>query len=276
MSDGLLEIHDSILTVAETLPPLPSSVVKLAAVVANDDSDIDDVVEVLREDPGLVTSLLSEANSAASASASEITTIEAALVRLGLARVLALSCNKTIGPQAVRALQSYRLPTGALWRHSVIASYVAEVVFRKLGGAVGPDVVTSTLLHDIGRVVLNDALDRDRLAQISRYITVEDAEQELLGVDHAEVGKVLLDLWGLPSVITEAVGAHHRPRYAMDDPATVVSLASHLANEVQPGPGAFRNEDEVDKLITAVDIDYDEVLSTSRQMLEAAGVIDPE
>ena len=276
MSDGVLEIHDSILTVAETLPPLPSSVVKLAAVVADDGSDIDDVVAVLREDPGLVTSLLSEANSAASGSSAEITTIEAALVRLGLARVLALSCNKTIGPQAVRALQAYRLPAGALWRHSVIASYVAEVLFRQLRGAVGPDVVTSTLLHDIGRVVLNDSLDRDQLALISRHVTIEDAEQEMLGVDHAEVGQVLLEMWGLPSIITDAVGGHHRPAYDRTDPATIVNLASLIANDVQPGPVAFRDDAEVEKLVSAVDVDCDEVVSTSRQLLTAAGVIDPE
>ncbi len=276
LRDLALVIHDDILTVAEALPPLPGSVVKLAAVVANTDSDIDDVVAVVREDPGLATSLLSEANSAASGTSTEITTIEAALVRLGLARVLALSCNKTIGPQAVRALQSYRLPTGALWRHSVIASYVAETVFRLLRGAVGPDVVTSTLLHDLGRVVLNNSLDRDQLAIISRHMAVEDAERELLGVDHAEVGGVLLDMWGLPQVIVTAVADHHRPRYLRDDPATIVSLASHLANDIQPGPVAFRESSTTAKLIATVDLDPEEIIEKSRAALERAGVIDPE
>lgn len=276
LRDLVLVTHDNILTVAEALPPLPSSVVKLAAVIANTNSEIDDVVATLREDPGLVTSVLSEANSAASASATEITTIEAALVRLGFARVLALSCNKTIGPQAVRALQAYRLPTGALWRHSVIASYVAETIFRALRGAVGPDVVTSTLLHDIGRVVLNNSLDRDQLAMISRHIAVEDAERELLGVDHAEVGGALLDMWGLPQVIVRAVADHHRPANRRDNPATVVSFASHLANDIQPGPVAFRESATVTELATALDLDPEKIIEASRIALERAGVIDPE
>ncbi len=268
--------HDNILSVAEALPPLPSSVVELAAVVANGDSGIDDVVAVLRHDPGLVTSVLSEANSAASASAVEITTIEAAIVRLGLARILALACVNTIGPQAVRALQAYRLPTGALWRHSVISSYIAEVVFRSLRGAVGPHVVTSTLLHDIGRVVLNGSLDRDQLAAITLHLPVEDAERELLGVDHAEVGAALLQMWGLPDVIVSAVGSHHRPRFVRDDPATAVSLASHIANDIQPGPVAFRESSTIQTLATSLDVDLEEIVEKSRTLLVQVGAIDPE
>ncbi len=267
----VFDIHTQLFDVAEALPPLPGSVVQLASTVADDDSDLDDVVAIVREDPGLATALLAEANSAASGSSSEIVTIEAALVRLGLARTLALSCSKTVGPQAIKALNAYQLPAGGLWRHSVVASYVAEATFRLLRGSVGPEVVTSTLLHDIGRVVVNDVIDPEPFAKIAEHMTIEAAERELLDADHAEVGGLLLEMWGVPTSITEAVGAHHSPSYARDDPATVVSLASAIANQLEPQSVGVHDANEIERLAFALGLDLDLIMSKSRQLLEAAG-----
>lgn len=270
----VLDLHDEIQSVAEAVPPLPGSVVQLAAVISNEESTIDDVVEVVRQDPGLTAALLSGANSAASGAQSTITTVEAALVRLGMGRCLALACADSLGPHTVTELDSYGLAPGAHWQHSVASSYVAEVLVRKLGGSVGADVVTSALLHTIGRVVLNDKLDKSLFAELSRHMTVEMAEYELLGVDHADVGGLMLEMWKVPDIIVQAVRNYPRPTGRRDDPAAVVSLSSHLAYDLLPGLNEeFRDPAELTRLADALEVDLDQVREESLHRLEAVGVI---
>ena len=102
---------------------------------------------------------------------------------------------------------------------------------------------TAGLLHDIGKVTMSQELTRERQALI-RYRIAEhgesriEAEREVLGADHAEVGGCLLSLWRLPKVIVEGVANHHapvaQPRCLL---SAVVSLANCLAHLAGSAPG---------------------------------------
>jgi putative nucleotidyltransferase with HDIG domain len=95
-----------------------------------------------------------------------------------------------------------------------------------------PVAFTAGLLHDIGKVVMNQVLTLDarttlldRIASNGQSRT--EAERETIGVDHADVGKCLLETWRLPDNIIEAVGNHHHP---VSRPDPKLSCLVHTAN----------------------------------------------
>jgi len=72
----------------------------------------------------------------------------------------------------------------------------------------------SGLLHDVGLtmllVYLPERLDRIRATAVRENKTDEEVEPSLYDIDHAELGAYLLDAWGLPFNVIEAVALHHR------------------------------------------------------------------
>ena len=93
------------------------------------------------------------------------------------------------------------------------------------------DLVAAALLHDIGRLVLA-RVRPDYLAPIAaRHTPEERAREELreLGVDHASLGGLLLERWGLPDGLVDAVARHHRSR-PQSEAAALVRLADMVAH----------------------------------------------
>ena len=265
-------LHREILARAEALKPLPTTVVQLAAAVADEGSDVDDLVSILRRDPNLVATLLREANSAMSASISEIGTIEAAVTRLGSGRVLAIAMNASMSLVTPTLLAGYDISGDELREHAVLTSFIAEAVQSLARDRVGPEGVTAAFLHDIGKVLLDDFLDPRHFTSVrSAEADIIEVERELAEVDHAEVGALLLELWGIPPAICDAIRFHHHPQLAAGEPASVVALAGSLAHELDrtaagSGPGV------IDWALANLDLTRHQVMDRAEKVLRRAGL----
>lgn len=269
-----LVLHEQVLDRISAMRPMQASVARLATAVADSESTIDEIEGIIRSDPSLAATLLREANSAASAPVSEITTIGAAVTRLGLARVLAVAVGSMVGPAVQQPLPVYQLAAGRLWEHSIISSYLAEAIYRMGTPAAGPETVTAALLHHVGLVVLNEFLDPGvfEAAQESN-MGADGAERELIDVDHAEVGAALLETWGLPHSITDPVRYHHRPLECWTRAADVVCVASGLANEMIYGAEEPPwDTSVVDAALVRLDVTREAVTQATRSLLAQAGL----
>jgi putative nucleotidyltransferase with HDIG domain len=106
---------------------------------------------------------------------------------------------------------------------------------------VEPSVAfTAGLLHDIGKLALNEVLTEEDLITMRSCIreksqSYAEAEQQVLGFDHAEVGACLLKAWKLPAEIVEAVAHHHHP---VCRPRLQLSALVHAADCVAHEMGA--------------------------------------
>jgi putative nucleotidyltransferase with HDIG domain len=121
-----------------------------------------------------------------------------------------------------------------LWRHSLVTATAAETVVETFSNlnVEGPVAFTVGFLHDIGKLVLSQALTVEYQTEIRRLVEQEhmprsEAEKATIGTDHAEVGGQLLQSWHLPEDIVEAVGNHHHP---LLKPRPRLSVVTHLAN----------------------------------------------
>ncbi len=271
-----LDLHLQVLDFAESVRPMPATVVRLASLVVDENVQLEHVDAVLREDPAVVADLLHEANSAASAPVSPILTSRAALTRLGMARVLAIAVSYGIGNQAQPPLEAYQLPSGALQAHMTKSSYVAEAIRSIAPGLAGAEVVTAALLHHVGQLVLDNFLDAGFFAlALEHGLPIVEAERELTDVDHAELGAVMLEAWGIPTEITQAVRYHHSPFDAETMDAHIVCIASILADEIGK-PGAERSEAtdrSFNESVEAIGVEEAKLYDRASTMLDRAGLL---
>jgi len=269
-----LDFQHQLLDLAESLKPLPSTVVQLIAIASDGNSSIDDVEELLREDLALAAAILSEANSAMSGSAAEITTVRGAVMRLGLSRVTTIAAGSAMSDsEAVRPLDSYGLRRGELLRHSQITSYVAEVIHGLAPQVVSSEAVAAALFHDLGQLVLNKVLDPVHFGQARQACElVTEAERELVDVDHAEIGAFLLGMWGIPHKICEAVRFHHEPSKSPGKLAHSVNVANQVASYLDHGPRVDASSPHQDQQQVLADAALGELETRTQESVASLGV----
>lgn len=224
--------------------PSPT-VIKLLNLLNRPDADYDEVIATVCRDAVLSAKLLGLCNSAAYGLAHPVSSIEQGVLYLGYAEIHRLTMAIGFGDQIGVELPGYDMDPGALWQHSIV---VAQLTPRVVGLSKKFSVDTSIaytagLLHDIGKLLINQTLSPDMRLRIHELVELEhlnllQAEQTVLGCDHAQVGGALLRKWKIPEVITEAVENHHRPSTETGlQLSTVVHVADAIAHQAGASPG---------------------------------------
>ena len=230
-------VHD-----ANGLRPLPASVLRMLDLLTRDDWDLDAVVETASLDAALTARILRVANSAANGSVSPVTTLEESTMRLGAAAIVKLATGSAVRTY-MASPDSTDDETGEqdLWRCSVATALAADRLVELSPHEIPREAFTVALLNDIGRIVLSRHLDRSRLDLLARAVAEGqrnplEAEREILGVDHAELGALIAERWQLPGLIAESIRFHHTPMDALDpDVRTlcdVITVADAVAGVV--------------------------------------------
>jgi putative nucleotidyltransferase with HDIG domain len=197
------------------LPTLPEVVLQLHAVLQDDMASEPQVASIIERDPALAGRLLKVANSAFYFRGTDsITSVTAAVARLGLSQVHAMC----IAVSVVRAFSGKGLDHRRFWRHSVAAAMTADALARHTRGVDPQHAYIAGLLHDVGLLVL-DQFFPDRFAELVRVVREEGtpiwrAEEARLGLDHGEIGGLLLGRWSLSGTVADAVAHHHHPEQA--------------------------------------------------------------
>lgn len=219
------------------LPSLPRLYEALTQALADPDVDVKKLAAIVREDVGMSSRALQFVNSAYYGLTKRVSSIETALVYIGLntLRHLALtlqvfrSFSSAVPPSAVEAFEGHATLTARLARRLAPDELLGEAAF-----AAG-------LLHDAGRLVLMDRCPDQygRAIELSKGgMTLHEAERQVFGATHAEVGAYLLGLWGIPHGIVEAVAFHHdeaRMSRGLPDTVLAVGAASMLTHRCSEG-----------------------------------------
>ena len=237
--EGQLIDLDALAQAASCLEPLPVSMLRLARLVSIDADapDLDRIIDVVQYDQALTALLLKAANSTWSASRRSITTVHDAVVRIGSGYVFSLALGLNVKGRLSAAIPEYGLAEQDLWNHSVAASVAAELIVRHSPRKLPVETITAALLHDVGKLVMARFLSEDLLDVLSQAcadgaMTRLQAEAEILGVHHAELGGLILQCWALPETLVRGVTYHHTPEVSVDPVAYGVHLADAAAKVV--------------------------------------------
>jgi len=252
--------HQDIITAADGLEPLPASLSRLASVVADPSSELVDVVEVLGYDQALAARVLRNANSAASGALRPIVNVREAVIRLGRGRVLSLAVGVSVGNRMNEPLPEYGHGPGDLWRMSVLGTVAAGFLSDHTTHRIPPETVTASLLADVGKLVVRQFLDADMVADLDRAekeggLGLAQAETELFGVHHGEVGALVAQHWKLPEGIVSGILYHHSPDENPQDVCYATYLACHVAETVMGGPDAGRGGDTLERSLRILELE---------------------
>ncbi|MFO7975569.1 MAG: HDOD domain-containing protein [Candidatus Hydrogenedentota bacterium] len=192
-----------------TLPSLPATVARITQLLNDPDSSLGDVGKAISNDPAIALKTLRLANSASYGLREHVTSVEHAVTLLGA---------KVIQNLVLTATVFETLSSGAslLFQHSIAVGLAARSILRPRVShlALAPDeAFVYGLLHDIGKIILEDYMSEElvQAEELSRTqgIPAHEAEQQLIGADHAEIGGRLAMKWRLPDTIAAAILAHH-------------------------------------------------------------------
>jgi len=223
---------EEILSKLGALPPLPGTAVKLMNVINDPRSTVEDLVDTIRYDQAVTGEVLRLCNSAFFGLSRTVTSLNEAMLCLGTVKVLQLVMSVHTNAMLARPQGGYGLPPGMLWKHSVAVALASAIVGQRLNIPNVNLAFTAGLLHDIGKVVLNEYVARE-FAEIVRRVTEDhqsfaEAERDVLGFSHQEIGARIAEKWKLPEAIVRCIRFHHEPHLL--DPPDVFVDAVHLAN----------------------------------------------
>lgn len=218
-------MDDPLLLDLDALPPLSPLAMELLALRISDDDAEQRLQRIVSSEPQLAARLVAVANSAAFGLGNvRFSTVPLALRRIGLRRASQLAIALLFGHAA-----GARLPQRMrekLWLHSLaLASAASEIARLKQLPEPG-EAYLAGLLHDLGYMLAElqapGALGRVQARALAQQCSLEDAERQEFGIDHAELTARVLAHWKVPSQLVEVLRDHHRADLASGSLGAVV------------------------------------------------------
>jgi len=221
----------------DKLPTPPDIYFDLSRLMQAPTTSVADVAKVVTRDPALSAKLLQLVNSAYFGTGQSTTSIQHAVALLGTDRLRYIALTASVfSPRDIETDRGFSLQDmqQTSMRAAWLARSIAEPEHRD-------EVFASTLLHDVGHVVLALGKGAEFAAFSDRVRLGEsllDVERELFGVTHADVGARLLAIWGLPSAIVDVVQFHHDPGSAPEPRRKLTSIV-HVADALVSRPALY-------------------------------------
>ncbi len=238
-------IRRDLLEIVERMPAFPRSVHRVIELTSDINSNPKELVEVIEHDPILIMRILKLVNSAYFGLANKITSVNHAVVYVGINTVknLALSAA-TLG--VLPRTNNAGFDMNAFLLHSLSAAIVAKIIARKLKipDREEFDFFLSGLLHDFGKIVFARYMPREfRQALLlvkEDGLRLSEAEQRMFATDHAQIGALLGEKWNLPVHVIACIRDHHCQDREGSMIVDAVSAANQISKERKAGFGGDR------------------------------------
>lgn len=254
----------------QDLPTLSAVITKMVEMLDGQDASPKELANLIEQDQSILSAILKLVNSAFYGFPRKITSVHQAVVILGFGTVKSIALGTSIFKAKPRGGEKEVFDRKALWVHSLGVATASKLIARKIGHGDADEAFVAGLLHDVGKVVFDTQFSAEfrEVAEKAEdeNILILEAEREVLGLDHAEAGQILLFKWQLPLPVVNAVGFHHDLEKA---PATyqrlaaIVHLADVICRKLKIGSGG-------DSRIPKVDRSAMKTLHITTPMLEEA------
>lgn len=262
-----------ILRAAKQTPPLSQAAAQLMQLVGQPDHELGQICAIVEQDAMLTAGVLRVVNSASFGLRAQVDSIARAVSMLGESMIVGIAVG-TCSPHVFdRALPGYDAVRGELWDHSLRTAIAARRIGRLAAPEVkiDPDVAfTGGILHGIGKSVLSDFADgraEELLAPLRTADAADfaEAERQLFGLDHSEVGAIVAEGWGLPPRLVSCIRYHARPSECDNPDLRPLVYAVHLGSMISMMLGAGTG---IDKLLYRLDQGYSEYFPLNKNSIE--------
>jgi putative nucleotidyltransferase with HDIG domain len=221
--------------------PIPQIALKIIRMMNAENYNMNEVAGEIKKDQIITAAVIRLCNSSYFGLKEKIDSINRALFILGERHLFKMIVSASLEQSFSNVKQGYSLCKGGLYQHSLGTAVISEELAR-FTGVVKPEIAyTAGLLHDIGKVVLDQYISSAytffyRRTQLD-MVELGEAEKETLGVTHTEAGRVLGESWSLDELLIDTIRHHHQPELSSVDPELVhvVYLADLLMSKFQAG-----------------------------------------
>lgn len=240
----------------DELPTLPTVLHNLLSLTENPKTGAQDIRDAISHDAALTAKILKVANSAYYGFPQEISDLEHAVALLGFNMVKSLAISVGV----IHNMPNGKGPTNfsreGLWIHSLaVGTGMKMMAERCKKGEKGESLFIVGLLHDVGKVVL-DQFFADHFARILENVRTGNSgflyqeEREIIGLDHGEVGGMLLERWRFPEAIRRPIAFHHHeglPEEVKSLDIAMLRVADAVVQELALGDSGNAYPPPVDK-----------------------------
>lgn len=263
---------EKIINQIEGIPTLPIVSQKIMEIMSDENASYNDIVKVVENDQSMALKILKIANSAFYGSLSKVSSLEHAMIKLGMNEVrsivLGISVHNFFSTQSNGIFDRERF-----WKHAIVCSQVAKYLagYYRIGN--DDSLFLAGLIHDMGKVVI-DQYFHDEFVDIIDYLdsnntTFSEAEKAVIGTTHYQIAAKLLNQWKFPRKVIMYILYHHAPwaDEGLEQGSVILYLANIITklagytchpNEKKIDPEEFSESSKVD-FVTKMgyDLDYE-------------------
>ena len=248
---GAADIIRSRVKNIDGLPQFPATHAEIMKLSKSEESSSEDLAEKIQLDPSFLATVLKLANSSYYGFSKKTDSLQLAVTRLGMEEIGNLVMAAQVFEKLGGTAEGSSLDMARLWKHCVGTAFIARAVSKKLQTEVDASFLGG-MLHDLGKIVL-DRFFTDYYGAVvdtvkSENMSLYQAEMEILGVSHAEVGGLLAESWGFSKNFQNCMTHHHKPRATRRHQrlVCVIHLADVLCHELEFGSGGDEQVPTVD------------------------------
>jgi putative nucleotidyltransferase with HDIG domain len=235
----------------ENLAPMPVTAQRLLSVLHDENVSLSEIARIVEFDEALVSNTLRVANSVYFSRTNPVTSARAAVVRLGTTNLFNLILGQHLRQISIPA-PLYDLTENELWFHSTVASLAVDEIARTSPVEIPQVARIAALVHDVGKLIIVRYFKNDFRSVLAHAEetgkTFVEAEREVLGCDHAEVGAEVAREWGFPDEVRYAIEYHHsEPPEGPTPVLDAVVIANLVAKTMAAGLGAEGFDFKIDE-----------------------------
>lgn len=233
------QINKQTVSNIQDLPTLPEVASKLFQIINAPDTSANEVAELIAKDPGITAKVLRLANSAFYGIPRTITTVQNAVVLLGMKVVHSLVLSVSVGNSFSPKNNENGLDRRLFWRHSLATAICGRMLAQRVKPSqlMDPEeCFCSGLLHDIGKLVLDQYFTEEYVACLEKAkagsLSLTESESEMFGSTHSDVGNWLTSKWELPRDLKAPIILHHKPETVSspDKNACIIHVANYIVH----------------------------------------------
>ncbi|HKK90493.1 MAG TPA: HDOD domain-containing protein [Desulfobacteraceae bacterium] len=197
----------------KNLEPVPAVVNQLLASADDPHCSMTTISDIVQYDPAITANLIRTCNSAYFGLSNPVESVRDAVSLLGMDQIVELVLLNNSRKALSKKQKGYGLDKGAMWRYSVSSALIARGISQKTDAENHNTLFTAALLKDIGKTVLDrfvtNAFDKITHLVKDEGYSFSEAEKQLIGIDHAELGAMIVKIWKFSPTMVKIIRHHH-------------------------------------------------------------------
>lgn len=239
------------------LPPIPKLLKETLELLNDESTPITTVSKVVSKDQGLVTKILTIANSPMFGLQRRVTTIEFAIIVLGFKELKNIVTVLSLVEAFINKTDKY-LNQKDFWLHSYFSGTASKKLAEDFDFQNSGEAFIAGFLHDMGITVIHRYFHSNFIAILdlvqNKGFNFRDAEKEILGLSHEDIGQFLMGKWNFPEPMCDAILYHHKPAEADKTKvlASIIHLSDYMTNIFTNGNSFWDSELKLDEQIIPI------------------------